>query len=299
MNPNIGFIYFDLGDTLVHIRPELQVDSIKRIATARGQTLDSKRQVAWAMAEYKAACNAEWATRFDDILNVRTDADERAYWPDYFAAVLMRMGIASPDQELISLLAARQADPESFAPVVGAKATLERLAHAGIKLGIISNSFPSAEKILDHLDLSQWFKKHLVLSHELLYAKPSPEIYQHAIQLAQQPAAQIMFVDDRPRFVHGADRADLYAVLFDPTGQYQHEWHGQTIRQLAKLTRLVGIEPDHTRRGKKRSVGQYSANVSDHFCTILQTALVAIRGVFGRWKQFDPERIISAAVSKL
>lgn len=287
MTSNISFIYFDLGDTLVHVRPERQTETVKRIAEARGQTLNTKRRMRQALAEYKAACDAEWATRFDDILNVRSHADERAYWPSYFAAVLKHLEIASPDKDLIDLLAQRQADPESFVCVDGAQATLDRLAHAGIELGVISNSFPSAERILEHRNLSHWFNKHhLVLSHEVLYAKPTLEIYQHAIDLARRPADQIMFVDDRLEFVRGAALAGLVAVLFDPREHYQsNEWAGITIRRLAKLIKLAGNGSDSTRPGRRQSASRYVATAVNELYNVPRYMMAALQRTYRRLNQ--------------
>jgi FMN phosphatase YigB (HAD superfamily) len=180
---NVRFIFFDLGGTLVHIKPNLQVDTVKRIACACGQTLIDKRQIDQAIISYEAACSAEWETRFTDILKVRTEADEREYWPGFVRSVLRRLGVASPEAELVELLAKRSADSKSFTRFSDTLFILKRLKNCyGFKLGIISNAFPSAEKVLDELELTPLFNLR-VLSHKLSCVKPSSQIYLDAAGL--------------------------------------------------------------------------------------------------------------------
>jgi len=91
-----------------------------------------------------------------------------------------------------------------------------------------------------------------------------------------------MFVDDRPKFLRGADEAHLYPVLYDPTGQYRHEWTGPTIKQLATLTKLVGIEPDRTRHDKRHLAQPYPPTTVEPLRDVFHSARAAIQSIYTR-----------------
>lgn len=240
----IRVAYFDLGDTVVQMQPKLQEDAVRRIAAEMGQPLKHQRQIAQAISRLKLACDAEWASRKSEILGVKNEADEREYWPGYYRAVLRRYGLEKPSPALVSLLAARAADANSFVCFNDVLPTLSALRdHKRLELGIISNSFPSAARILRELDLEKWFK-YVVFSHEMECVKPAPQIYQRAVGIAHIQPEEALFVDDRPHFVKGAAAIQIRAVLLDRQGQYRKaDWKGDRIRQLDKLIKIVDRVP--------------------------------------------------------
>jgi putative hydrolase of the HAD superfamily len=242
VNKFINVVYFDLGDTLVRIKPNLIVESIRRIATARGQTLKRKRDIDQIKLEFRLACNAEWVKRKEEIHHVQTANQEREYWPRYFESVLNRLQVESKRSELIRLLAQQQTDPRSFECFSDVEFVLSELRKEHFKLGIISNAFPSAKKIMNELKLSSHFS-YVVLSNETPFVKPQPEIYQHAANIAHVNTTQISFVDDRPGFVASAANLGIRSVLLDRAGQYtRHHWTGLKIRRLPSLLKLIKFE---------------------------------------------------------
>lgn len=240
----IKLVYFDLGDTLVQMQPQLQEDAVRRISAANRQILKNQRQVMQAINRLKLACDAEWATRRSEILAVKTEADELAYWPGFYYAVLQRYGLEKPSWQLVELLSERAADASSFICFNDVWPTLTALRdHKGLELGIISNSFPSATKILRDLKLEEWFK-YVVFSHETSFAKPAPQIYRRAIDIAHAQPDEALFVDDRPNFVEGAAAIHMRAVLLDRQGQYpKSAGKSDRIRHLGKLNKLVERVP--------------------------------------------------------
>jgi HAD superfamily hydrolase (TIGR01509 family) len=238
-NMRVSTVWLDLGDTLVRLKPSLMNDSIRQIEAARGRAVKRKRDFDQARVKFDIACNQEWAEREHEIRMVQTTDQERDYWPIYFDAVLRRLGAANHRGELSQLLARRQADPQSFECFPDVVETLEQLQARHFVLGIVSNAFPSAQKIMNHLKLLPCFK-HLVFSHEVNCSKPEPEIYQYAVDCAHIPMARAVFVDDRPRFVTGARAAGMPAVLLDRDGQYNHkDWGGARIGRLPDLLQLI------------------------------------------------------------
>ena len=82
-------IFFDLGGTLVEIKPKLYADSAHKISEASGHNIDA--------AAFQQAIKDEWTHRNgEDIAWVNTEEQEQHYWQDFYHNVLGRLGVASP-----------------------------------------------------------------------------------------------------------------------------------------------------------------------------------------------------------
>jgi putative hydrolase of the HAD superfamily len=209
----IQAVFFDLGDTLVKIGSTIENEICKKICEVRGTPL--------SVEEYTRASHEEWRRRSSStatsaVKNIGCGAEEieRQYWWDYFRSLLPRLGLQSEQSELIKWLVDTYTDPRSFVCFPEVHTVLSELKNKDFILGIISNAFPSAGKVLDHLKLRQYFN-YILLSFELPYAKPESTIYQFAAQEANIPIESIAFVDDRLSFVQGAEKVNMNAWLID------------------------------------------------------------------------------------
>ena len=82
------------------------------------------------------------------------------------------------------------------------------------RLALLSNLThgPAARQILDHLNLSAYFDV-LLVSGDLGYRKPHPQVFQTLIEALAVPAAAIVFVGDDPRTdVEGSVLAGMQPV---------------------------------------------------------------------------------------
>lgn len=82
------------------------------------------------------------------------------------------------------------------------------------RLGLLSNLThgPAARQILDHLNLSAYFDV-LLVSGDLGYRKPHPQVFQTLIEALEVPPASIAFVGDDPRTdVEGSVSAGMQPV---------------------------------------------------------------------------------------
>ena len=214
----IRTVFFDLGDTLVEIRPDVYADLAQEISSASGRVVKSN--------DLRRAIKDEWVCRngSEDIGGVTTEKSEHCYWQGFYGDVLRRLNVNAPSQPLLDLLSQRVADPHSFACFDDVVGVLEALRQRGVGIGLISNAFPSAKRILDYLHLTHWFEP-LVLSYEHpdINPKPAPGIYHHALHCASVLPEQAVFVDDRPRFVEGAVGVGIKAKLIDRESIYRNE----------------------------------------------------------------------------
>lgn len=221
-------VFLDLGDTLVKISPEVYEYLAQAISSMSSSFISSE--------DLQRAIRDEWERRNgEDLGGVITEEAEQKYWCAFYRAVLERLNVKNPPQDLLNLFAQKSANPESFVCFDDID-VLNELRERGIKLGLISNAFPSAKYILDHLHLREWFD-FLLLSFELPYAKPDPRIYEHALRSANITPQQALFVDDRAKFVQGAKEVGMEALLIDREHCYQ-SGPGR-ICHLAQLLRMV------------------------------------------------------------
>jgi len=121
---------------------------------------------------------------------------------------------------------------------------LTRLRDLGIKIAIVSNCTENTRAMLVATGLDK-LADELVLSCEVLSAKPSPGIFRHALgRLGVSPEAAL-FVDDQARFCAGSVAVGIRAaqiVRGELDGQLPVE--GVTvIRSLTEVEAMFGAEP--------------------------------------------------------
>jgi len=222
-------VFLDLGDTLIEINPKVYQKWARAISSVSHSTIK--------VNDLRQAIKDEWASRNGEPLEwVNTEETEQQYWRAFYRAVLKRLNVPNPPQALLDLLAQDAADPKSFICFDDIE-VLNMLREKGVKLGLISNAFPSARRILEYLHLSEWFDP-LLLSCDLAWAKPDPRIYEYALECAQITPEQSLFIDDRLTFVKGAQKVDMDALLIDRGNSCQVE-PGAKICGLGQLLTAV------------------------------------------------------------
>jgi epoxide hydrolase-like predicted phosphatase len=109
--------------------------------------------------------------------------------------------------------------PETTVP----ESLLSRLRATGCRLLLLSNTdIIHFEWIMERYPIMRHFD-HCVLSFELGFRKPEPEIYHEAIARAGCQPSEIFFMDDRPENVEGARQAGIDAVVFQSLAQLEQE----------------------------------------------------------------------------
>lgn len=222
-------VFFDLGDTLVKIKPEVYEDSAQAIANESPLNVEA--------ADLHKAITDEWSVRNGEPIQwVKTVETELQYWQAFYRNVLGRLGVPEPSPSLVEMLSCRTVDPASFVCFPDVKKVLHTLRERGIILGVISNVFPSAKRIIDRLQLTHWFDP-IVLSYEYTCAKPCHEIYQYTLVCTGVKPEEAIFIDDRFKFIKAAIEVGMQARLIDREGQCRSEY--PKIRSMYELLELL------------------------------------------------------------
>ena len=171
--------------------------------------------------------------------------DGRMSKAEAFRQIMASCGVQAPDDLVAEMVRRDQelllANARLFDDAIP---FLTRLRDRGIKIAIVSNCTENTRAMLVATGLDK-LADELVLSCEVLSAKPSPGIFRHALgRLGVSPEAAL-FVDDQARFCAGSVAVGIRAaqiVRGELDGQLPVE--GVTVvRSLAEVEAMFGVEP--------------------------------------------------------
>ncbi len=160
---------------------------------------------------------------------------------DYYDAVLELYGVLSPDVRLEGrpVLDAEQGDIEFFE---GVPETLHRLKAAGLRLGVVTNTFNSTKEKLD------WFREvgidslwdSFATSFELKLCKPDARIYLAALEPIGVPPQEAAFVGHAAVELAGAKALGMTIIAFNRDDETVTADH--VISKFPELLEVMGLE---------------------------------------------------------
>lgn len=189
------FLYFDLGKVLLdfdHAR------MLRQMAEVAGVSVGAMRSALMPEGEPTEG-DPQWRLEAGQL-------GEDAYYESLCEA----LGTRPPRAEL------ELAASDMFTPIEASFDLVERLASAGCRLGLLSNTNPIHWRFFmdgRYPALPTAFEV-LVGSFEVGAMKPDPLIYRVAIERAGVAAERVFFTDDKQENVDGAIACGLDAVLF-------------------------------------------------------------------------------------
>jgi putative hydrolase of the HAD superfamily len=106
-----------------------------------------------------------------------------------------------------------------------------------MRLGILSNAWPSLEKKYAKLGLREFFHV-FVISSRVGCCKPDERIFRTAIQGMGLPRERIVFVDDFPPYVRKAIEIGMQGIVMARHGK-EHAGGLKCVENLAQLVDLM------------------------------------------------------------
>ena len=211
--PKIKGVLFDSGDTLVRPIAGSWWPKQSFIDAFEAHGIDQAD-----MTRFDEAVSL--AVRYlDDNHCLTTEEEERRQFRTAYAIVLEALGIRSPTATLISDLFRLHEEAVDLVLFPDTHRVLERLLLGrGIKLGIVSDNWPSLDRRYRQLGLRHYFDA-FVISALVGCWKPCERMYTTAIDELGLPPESLMFVDDWPENVAGAVRLGLRGIVISRYGE--------------------------------------------------------------------------------
>ncbi len=209
-------LIFDLGSTLIYNQHDLNWP--RALDRMRGELLVHLQAAGYVIdpAPFLALFAAK----------VHQYSDQRMTdWVEYtttwiLTSTLEEMNLPAPPPEVArAALAAYYAYSESlWKPVPGLHETLDQLAAAGLRLGLISNAADegNVQRLVDWADLRRYFDP-IVVSAAVGLRKPNPAIFERVLRPWGLPPGEIAMVGDTlGADILGAQLSGLHSIWFTP-----------------------------------------------------------------------------------
>ncbi len=226
-------ISFDAGNTLLYSDPS-PAEIYARELSRRGRAVDAHEvgpvfARAWAEMQQRTEPDRDRYSSFP--------GGERAWWGEFVREVLRRLDHDAPWEPLLDGLYDAFADPAVWEVFPETRATLAELARRGIALAVVSNWDRRLPEILRALGLFELFDAVAVSAIEG-FEKPSPKIFERALERLGLEAADVVHVGDSPlEDYRGALDAGLTPVLLDRRRAFEHDGYTRitTLDEVLEL----------------------------------------------------------------
>ena len=168
-------------------------------------------------------------TRFDEAVSVAvrylndnhsltTEEEERRQFCTAYTILIETLGVRSPAECLIADLLSLREEAVGLELFPDSRRVLDYLSGRGIKLGIVSDNWPSLDRRYRELGLWHYFDA-FAISALVGCWKPCERIYTTAIDELGLPPESLVFVDDWPENVAAAGRLGMRGVVISRYGK--------------------------------------------------------------------------------
>lgn len=222
---NYDWVLFDADDTLFHFD---SFSGLKKLFHAYGVDFNSADY-----QEYQAVNLPLWVEYQNGKISADTLKQRR------FRAWGERLNV--PPKELNRGFLLAMAD--LCTPMDGVKELLNRL-HGRTRLGMITNGFVDLQEVrLERTGLRSYFDL-LVISEQVGFAKPDPEIFSHALtQMGRPDPRKVLMIGDNPLSdILGGTRAGFDTLWVNPKKNPRPEGVQPTF-EMETLKYLTVNEP--------------------------------------------------------
>jgi putative hydrolase of the HAD superfamily len=227
-------VFFDVGETLVHVDPSFADLFVSVLADAgHDRTVDEVREAsAHIYAGFSAAAR-------DRLLWTTSPDRSRAFWASVYDRMLGELDVPD-DDGLAATLYGAFTRLENYVLFDDVPATLAVLGQAGVVLGVVSNFEAWLEEWFGLHDLLETFPVRVISGIEGV-EKPDERIYRLALERAEVEPGDAAYVGDNPEFdVDPPAAIGMVPVLVDRRDRFP-DHPGMRIRSLHQLPAVLGI----------------------------------------------------------
>jgi putative hydrolase of the HAD superfamily len=169
--------------------------------------------------------------------SLQTEEEEEAQFERYTVIVLGACGVSDVDIETIRRVRAIETAMCEWEPFPDTLDALRRFQSRGLRLGLVSNAWPSLERRYIEAGLRDFFDP-FVLSAYVGCFKPDERIFRKAVDESGIPPERLLFVDDVPDYVEADIALGMRGVVM---ARYpiMPDTELTTIRNLRQLEELL------------------------------------------------------------
>ena len=233
----IKVVFFDAAGTLFHVKGsvgEVYLRHAEKYGVPQSAEMVEKLNRAFREAFLQAPPSVFAVTQPEKLKQC-----ERLWWFDIVHAVFYRVGMFDGFDDYFEDVHAAFGTADVWEVYADVPDVLETLKGRGYELGVISNFDTRFFPVFRALGLDRWFDS-VTVSCTAGSVKPSPKIFQHALDQHVVEPAEAMHIGDRQlEDFEGATGAGLSGVLLDRDGTV-NDAAIPRIRQLGELPGMLG-----------------------------------------------------------
>lgn len=215
-------IFFDRDGTLTYFDKEKEIWRDQIISRWSGKPFELPYDKMMKLFNLASQGKKPWYKTVDD---------EREFFKRFYRQLLINEGVKEDIDVRARLLfnelwcnKARALFPETVE-------VLEYFYRNGYKMGVISDTSPSLEYTLQQLGIAKYFTS-FTASSLVGAGKPSPIIFNAALNAQGVTAQDSLYVDDYKPEADGAREQGFTSFLIDRSGNNTDKWSIQSLKQL-------------------------------------------------------------------
>ena len=208
--PPLRTVFFDLGDTLMYVHPDVPTLYLQTCRELGIETTPEAMSDALHAGErmYRGALRA--GRTFESSLE-----EARRFWQEYNELILAELGVEQDRTAIARAFTERFWHPRSWRVFAEVHEVLTALRAAGLQLAVISNFTDALVAVCETHELDGYFDV-LVASAAIGAQKPDAGIFREALRrTGADPAASLHVGDNYVADVLGARASGITGVLLD------------------------------------------------------------------------------------
>lgn len=205
MTGKTASVFFDIGDSLIHVRSQLHILYTEVINKVKG--------TAFSADDVRAAMDVRLEAMPQRFNNHFRYSDP--WFEAYISGVLEKIECPQPWDEIFKDLFALFTNADSFYIFPDVMECLEEVRNRGFKTAVVSNWGYRLPELLTHLGLSPYFDI-ILSSADVEMEKPDPGIFRLALsKTGSDPESTVHIGDNWECDVEGANSTGIHGLLLD------------------------------------------------------------------------------------
>jgi putative hydrolase of the HAD superfamily len=169
-------------------------------------------------------------------ISKRSKEETTALYIQYHGIILKEAGLEAPKEVILGILGKWMSFDLKMVLFEDVVPALTHLKEGGLILGLISNVDRDIAPLYQGLGLSNWLQV-MVISQEVGFNKPQPEIFLAALKQAGVKPSEAIYVGDQYQIdVVGASKVGMRGILLDRNDLLEEISDCPKIRRLTEVT---------------------------------------------------------------